>query len=173
MKYTKPILTALLLGVSASIVSAKLGDTVQESNRRYHKQGAPFDTNYGRSVVWIAAGWNIQEWFDEGICTMIAYSRTDNGWPTNSEIDTLLANNSGNGSWAKTPKPVGGTEWINVVERTCAKYYMMDLDPVNGKGRKVTRPTLRFATAKALAARGLLLPSDDDNESTPPSDVPN
>jgi hypothetical protein len=177
MKSKQVLLAVALAAITSTIASAKLGETVVESNARYHKQGTKFENSsaYGPfSMIWTVGDWNIEEWFDDGVCTIIQYGGTDNGWLTGAELSTLLANNGGS-NWVKTTNPAQGTEWTDATDGLLARYYSCSMVPVKGNGRGVNKPVIRFATVKALSARGLIIDSDNDqpvdggNNNNPPS----
>ena len=163
MKSKQVLLAVAMAAVTSTIASAKLGETVAQSNARYHKQGTKFENSaYGPfSMVWAVGDWNIEEWFDDGVCTIIQYGRKDNGWLTGTELNTLLANNGGN-NWVKSVNPTQGTEWIDTTDELLARYYSCSMVPVSGTGRGVNKPVIRFATLKALSARGLILDGDNN-----------
>jgi hypothetical protein len=161
--------TAIMLAMSASIAQARLGDTLEQSNRRYHKQGVRVDTNaYGgpSCVIWLVGDWNIEEWFDDGVCTIIHYGRRDNGWLNDSEINTLLNNNRVSGQWTKD-QAHGVNEWYNSTDALYAKYFSCPMAPVSGTGRTVSKAVMRFATTNALVTRGLIR---DDRSDDQPAD---
>jgi hypothetical protein len=165
MNKTKILLAVAMAAVTSTIASAKLGDTVAQSNARYHRQGVRFDTTtYGgpSSMIWLVGDWNIEEWFDDGVCTIIQYGRRDNGWLTDEELNTLLANNGGSDRWVKEAKTLNGTDWTNAADAICAKYFSCPMVPVKGTGRGVNAPVMRFGTIKALSARGLILEDGSD-----------
>jgi hypothetical protein len=172
MKYRTILWTVLLAVLSAPLAQARLGDTLEQSNRRYHKQGVRCDNNaYGGQscVIWLAGDWNIEEWFDDGVCTIIEYGRRDNGWLSDMEVNTLLNNNRVSGQWTKD-QDQGVNEWYNATDTLYAKYFSCPMVPVSGTGRAVSRAVMRFATANALATRGLMRgdqPTDSGNTNSP------
>jgi hypothetical protein len=165
LKATIITLTAALgLTISAH---ANIGDTLKQSQARYHSKGESIEN--GKGVHFYYKGWSIDEAFNvDGRCDFIMYSKGNKADMSAEEVAACLSANNPSGlEWqAYNGNPNNAFTWQ--IENTLfAMWYVSGW--VNDKtGATGTRQTVRIATRNALIALGWM----PGNQETTATSVP-
>jgi len=108
----KAVITFVILcAICASSAFARIGETEAQIEARYGKPVVTFSKGKERPRKgYLSAGFRITVSYLDGVSASEIYQKPDQSKLSQTEIDTLLAANSGGGTWAESPLVISGLQ---------------------------------------------------------------